>query len=163
MSENEKNEASAALASGSSLVSGSQRVFDFLKTLQPGETFTSAWVHASLGNVSSVGVVTGLLSRLKAEGSIKVTGIQPNPSGKAFLEYQIVDLSRSNVKNLRSPGGKKGRSMGGVSSREQISNLLLDLASQIESLPSTLDAFSTFELLREIERRVKRQDAAGQV
>lgn len=150
----EKNGAPAAL------VSGSQLVLDYLKTLSPGESFTSTSIHVALGTgVSSAGVITGLLARLKSEGAVKVIGLQPNPSGKSHLKYQVCDLSQVVVQNHRASGGKRGRTFSGISSREQISNLLLDLASQIELLPSTLDDFSTSELLREVERRVKRQES----
>lgn len=164
MSESEKNEMAGVPPVSAELVSGSQLVLDYLKTLSPGEAFTSTSIHVALGtDISSAGVITGLLTRLKSEGAVKVVGIQPSPSGKSHLKYEVVDLSQTVVQNRRATGGKRGRTFTGISSRERLSNLLLDLASQIESLPSTLDDFSTSELLREVERRMKKQDAAGQL
>lgn len=136
--------------------SNSQLILQYLKGLEPGNTFTSASIRLAIPSVTD-GSITGFLNKLLKDGAIKQVNTSRNSQGRLIRVYEIIDLSTIQTRGISSKGGKPGREMNNShTSRKAIVETLFVVIEQMERLKSDIEDFSIDELLKEIKRRTEK-------
>jgi hypothetical protein len=134
----------------------SSRVMDYLKNLPEGATFNTVSIRQDMPDASSGGI-SGMMNRLLKEKAIALVERGKSFNGRLIDSYRVVDLSNVNIKDTFNGRAHSSRTHAGTSTREHLSGLLLQIASEIEQMKGSLCDFSTEELLKEIGRRMKNQ------
>lgn len=138
----------------------SAKIVNHLRAItDKAQTFTAETLIADLG-LGSRGAVTGTLSRLRDAQCIAVIDAVRGPdSTRKAAVYQIADeaaLAAFTVRDGEYAPPVRTTSSGGTTAREQIIKGLLTIASRLETMKGGLEDYSTEELLKEIQRRVRR-------
>lgn len=138
--------------------STSSKVLEYLRTLPEDAVFNAVTVGRNMPQEASQGGVSAMLHRLRKEGAITIVDRSKSLNGHMIDSYRIVDLSQTRVKD--NYGGRRtvtNNGHAGTSTREHLSGLLLQIASEVEQMKGSLADFSTEDLLKEIGRRMKGQ------
>lgn len=134
--------------------SASSTILEYLQGFDTLTTFTNKSVAEATGVTQ--GAASGFLASLHKRGAITVVSRDKGPSGRMFDTYRVVDLSNVPVKeNFHGRKSTLGANRRGQTSAEHLAGLLLQIASELESLRSGLADYSTDELLKEIGRRTR--------
>jgi len=129
-----------------------------LKTFKPEDEFTSR----ELANLLSVseGPVTGFMSRALQCGAVKVV----RTAGRQWV-YSVLDASlvEGRTRENGGGGGAVGRKMRTKTSAQKNADLLRAIADEVEKHPTTLDGYTTAELIRELARRDRASSRTDEV
>lgn len=135
--------------------SGSEAVLEYLKKLAPDDEFSRVSIYIGLKENVSEGAIGGFLSRLKANGNIKIARTtRQTHNGRLLEHYNVVDLGNVAVKATPKIEHRAQRTGGkGTTNRQRLIDMLFTIASEIENMSVSLSDYSTKELLKEIEKR----------
>lgn len=133
-------------------MSTSEKIVEALRAMAPDAEFTSRLLASQLG--CTEGAVTGMISRLKTAGAVKVVGRE----GRQWI-YSPADVSVATYRTSTTPGGQAGRKMHGQTSSQKLAELLRSIAEDVEKRPSGLADFTDADLIRELGRRERARNS----
>lgn len=148
----------------------SSTILEHLRSLPEGKRFTSADILDQIPDATP-GAVSGLLCRLKKEGHLTKVGIQKAPGSKGVAILQLsanakldqfgYRLNRPDeVKGNHSPRKRASEPLHDclLQLADELNDRLLLLAERASDQKTTLQHYTTEELIEEIGRRVKEME-----